>query len=287
MIHLSNLRFSYKKKKIYEDFSLSLEKPGIYGLFGPNGSGKSTLLKMMSGLLFAQAGYIEVLGCVPARREPKFLEQVYFVPEEFHLPNIGMAALLKTHAPFYPAFSRAAFENYVGMFDVPMDTGFGSMSLGQKKKAVIAFALATNTPLLILDEPTNGLDILGRSQFKEIMSRPEHRQRTVIISTHQAHDLQSLIDHVLFVNQGRLDLSIDIHSLRARLDMGVADERAALVNPLYVEALGSQWAYVRSNRSEEPGSVQLELLYKALSVRREPVLAALTGAGEQESETAA
>lgn len=286
MIHIANLSFSYKRKKIYENFSLSLDKPGIYGLFGPNGSGKSTLLKMMSGLLFADKGNIDVLGCKPAKRQPKFLEQVYFVPEEFHLPNIGMAALLKTHAPFYPAFSAEAFQNYAGMFDIPMDLEFASMSLGQKKKAVIAFALATNTPVLMLDEPTNGLDILGRSQFKEIMSRPEHRQRTVIISTHQAHDLQSLIDHVLFVNQGRLDLSIDIQSLRARLDMGVVDDQAAVAEPLYIEALGQQWAYVCANRGDAPGSIQLELLYKALSVKREPVLAAINAAVPQEQEAA-
>jgi ABC-2 type transport system ATP-binding protein len=263
-----------------------LDKPGIYGLFGPNGSGKSTLLKMMSGLLFADKGSIEVLGCKPAKRQPRFLEQVYFVPEEFHLPHIGMAALLKTHAPFYPAFSRDAFQSYAGMFEIPMDLGFASMSLGQKKKAVIAFALATNTPLLMLDEPTNGLDILGRSQFKEIMSRPEHRQRTVIISTHQAHDLQSLIDHVLFVNQGKLDLSIGIQSLRARLDMGVVDDQAAVADPLYMEALGQQWAYIQANRSGEPGSIQLELLYKALSVKREPVLAAIHTALSKEQEAA-
>lgn len=286
MIQISNLFFSYKRKKLYEDFSLSLNKPGIYGLFGPNGSGKSTLLKVMSGLLFADKGDIEVLGCKPAKRQPKFLEQVYFVPEEFHLPNIGMAALLKTHAPFYPAFSREAFESYAGMFEIPMDMGFASMSLGQKKKAVIAFALATNTPLLILDEPTNGLDILGRSQFKEIMSRPEHRQRTVIISTHQAHDLQSLIDHVLFINQGKLDLSIDIQNLRTKLDMGVADDQTAVVNPLYVEALGQQLAYVCANRSNELGSIQLELLYKALSIKRTEVLAAINAASSQGQEVA-
>lgn len=283
MIHLSQLNFSYQRKAVYQNFSLAIDKPGVYGLFGPNGSGKSTLLKLMSGLLFANAGTLSVCGANPAKRQPVFLEQVYFVPEEFHLPNIGIAALLKTHSAFYPKFSRAAFDSYAKLFDIPADLGFASMSLGQKKKAVIAFALATNTPVLLLDEPTNGLDIMGRSQFKQIMARPEHRERIVVISTHQANDLQAMIDHVIFVNQGRLDLSAPMSGLAEVLEMGVTDDAAALQDALYSEALGTQWAYLRARRGGEAGTpLELELLYKALSLKRESVLAAIHGraAGE-------
>ncbi len=275
MIKVTQLQFEYGRKRVYDDFSLTLPQPGVYGLFGRNGSGKSTLLKMLSGLLFPHGGDVEVLGFRPAARLPTFLEQVYVVPEEFHLPNIRLEVLLKTHAPFYPRFSSADFQSYVDIFEVPHDKGFASMSLGQKKKAVIAFALATHTPVLLMDEPTNGLDIVGRAQFKTIMGRKEHADRIVIISTHQAHDLESLMNHVLFVDAGKLALSASMDTLQRALHLGVADNQADIADSIYHEAIGHQWAYVAANKGDAPGAVNLELLYKALSMNKQAILDAV------------
>ena len=275
MITLSNLHFQYGRKSIYSDFSLSISEPGVYGLFGRNGSGKSTLLKVLAGLLFPQTGNVQVLGFTPAQRKPAFLEQVYILPEEFHLPNISLATLMRTQATFYPRFSRPDFERYVHTFELNVDTSFDSMSLGQKKKAVLAFALATHTPVLLMDEPTNGLDIMGRAQFKAILAQPEHRQRIVIISTHQAHDLESLMDFALFVDGGKLELSADMQTLQSALCVGVADSVAHAPEHLFIEPLGTQWAYVAINTTDAPGQVQLELLYKALSVNRQAVVATI------------
>lgn len=280
MISVSDLHFSYGNKRIYEGFALSISKPGVYGFFGRNGSGKSTLLKMLSGLLFPHRGNLQVLGFTPSRRHPDFLEQVYLLPEEFHLPSISLSTLLRTHAPFYPRFSAAHFADYVQLFELPMTVDFGAMSLGQKKKAVLAFALATHTPVLFMDEPTNALDILGRSQFKDIMARPEHRQRTVIISTHQAHDLESLMQHALFMDEGRLELAADIQSLQSALRMGVVDAADDLPRDcLYQEPIGQHWAYVVRNREAIQTPVQLELLYKALSVNKRAVIDAVAHHG--------
>ncbi|MES2951309.1 MAG: ATP-binding cassette domain-containing protein [Pseudomonadota bacterium] len=275
MIKITQLQFDYGRTRVYDDFSLTLHKPGVYGLFGRNGSGKSTLLKILSGLLFPHGGAVEVLGCKPAQRRPDFLEQVYVVPEEFHLPNISLDVLQKTQAPFYPRFSVEDFQSYAQIFEIPSGKGFASMSLGQKKKAVIAFALATHTPLLLMDEPTNGLDIPGRAQFKSIMGRDEHANRMVIISTHQAHDLESLMRHVLFVDAGKIALSCGMDTLQRALRLGVADDRSATVGSIYQEAIGNQWAYVASNTGDTPGAVNLELLYKALSMNKQAVLDAV------------
>lgn len=275
MIKAQQLQFDYARTRLYDDFSLTLERPGVYGLFGRNGSGKSTLLKILSGLLFPRAGVVEVLGYRPKRREPRFLEQVYLVPEEFHLPDISLSVLQKTHAPFYPRFSAADFQEYVQIFEIPGNKGFASMSLGQKKKAVIAFALATHTPLLLMDEPTNGLDILGRAQFKSILGRKEHADRMIIISTHQAHDLESLMGHVLFVDGGKIALSSSMDTLQRALRLGVADDQAETVGCIYHEAIGNQWAYVTANSGQSPGAVNLELLYKALSMNKQAVLDAV------------
>ncbi|GHA64477.1 ABC transporter ATP-binding protein [Formosimonas limnophila] len=275
MIQIKKLSFEYGQKVVYDDFSLSIQDAGIYGLFGRNGSGKSTLLKLISGLLFAHGGTLSVLGHEPSRRAPDFLALVYIVPEEFHLPNITLAQLADSQSPFYPNFSKAHFEEYAGIFEIPTDKGFESMSLGQKKKAVISFALATHTPILLMDEPTNGLDILGRAQFKIIMARAEHASRVVLISTHQAHDLESLMSHVLFVDGGSLALAADMMTLQSALSMGVTDDIGQLSDVIYQEHLGQQVAYVAANHSGQALPIHLELLYKALSLQKEGVLKAL------------
>ena len=284
MINVSQLHFKYGNKRIYDDFSLQLSKPGVVGMFGRNGSGKSTLLKILSGLLFPTGGNVEVLGHRPARRLPRFLEQVYIVPEEFHLPNIKLSSLQTNHAPFYPRFSAADFSRYIDIFEIPRNQTFDTMSLGQKKKSVIAFALATHTPILLMDEPTNGLDIMGRAQFKTVMAGPEHADRLVIISTHQAHDLESLMSHVLFVDAGRIALSADTATLQKALRIGVSEHPPA--SSMYREALGEKWAFVEANPDAVSGHINLELLYKALSTNKQQVLDAVRKAHNAQEETA-
>lgn len=278
MVRIENLSFGYRRAPLYRDFNLSLSEPGVYGLFGRNGSGKSTLLLLLAGLLFPKGGRVDVQGHAPAKRHPDFLRQVYIVPEEFHLPNLRPDKLAQTQSVFYPDFSSAAFAEYLGIFEVPADRSFEEMSLGQKKKAAIAFALATFTPVLLLDEPTNGLDIISRDQFKAIMARPEQRRRIVLISTHQAHDLERIMSHILFIDGASLALSATMAELGSALSIGVAADAAALAaipDILYSEALGTQQAYVAVNHGDTAGEVHLELLYKALSLRKEAVLAVL------------
>jgi ABC-2 type transport system ATP-binding protein len=278
LIRIDNLAFGYRRAPLYRDFSLLLSEPGVYGLFGRNGSGKSTLLLLLAGLLFPKGGRIDVAGHSPAKRHPDFLSQVYIVPEEFHLPNLRPAQLAASQSGFYPKFSAAAFDEYLRIFEVPAQSSFGEMSLGQKKKAAIAFALATFTPVLLLDEPTNGLDIISRDQFRAIMARPEQRQRIVLISTHQAHDLEKVMSHMLFIDGASLALSASMAELARALRMGVAADSQALAQVpelLYSEAMGEQRAYVAVNSGAAPGEVHMELLYKALSLRKEAVLAVL------------
>lgn len=278
MIRIDQLSFAYRKSRLYERFKLSIDRPGVHGVFGRNGSGKSTLLKLLAGLLFPQAGRVEVLGFQPRQRRAEFLAQLYLVPEEFHLPNLSPARLAATHAAFYPRFSHAAYAEYLETFELPSGTDFEEMSLGQKKKAAMAFALATFTPVLLLDEPTNGLDILGRDQFKAIVARPEQRERLILISTHQAHDLERIMTDILFIDSATLALSAPLPQVADALAMGVAADSAALArvrDVVYSEPMGEQQAYVAVNHEGKAGGVNLELLYKALSRNKAGVLAAL------------
>lgn len=297
-LSLQDLVFRYGKQTLFNQFNAHIESPGIYGLFGRNGSGKSTLLKTLCGLLTPAGGQVQVLGYTPRKRHAEFLEQIYLLPEEFHLPNLTPISLRNTQAAFYPRFSAEHFDIYLQELEVPADQSFGDMSLGQKKKATIAFALATHTPILLMDEPTNGLDIVGRGQFRKIMARPEHANRIVLISTHQAHDLESILSHIWFIDSGKLVLSSPMTSLGQFLHMGVANRADALPeNTLYQETIGAQTAWVAARAAsatsvasdavstETAGQtqaeqsdkhpIQLELLYKALSLNKNAVLAAL------------
>jgi len=287
MIAIDDLHFGYGRNALFQGFSAQVRQPGIYGLFGRNGSGKSTLLKLLCGLLTPWGGQVQVMGQVPRRRAADFLASICIVPEEFHLPNLTTGQLADTQGLFYPRFSKALFADYLAELEVPTASRFEAMSLGQKKKAAIAFALATGTPLLLMDEPTNGLDIVGRGQFRRLMQRPEHAERAVLISTHQAHDLESILSHIWFIDQGQLALSARMADLAEVLRTGVASsdqDLPATQEVLYQERIGLQIAYVaRHSRSDAQaplagGAVQLELLYKALSLNRDGMLAALVPA---------
>jgi ABC-2 type transport system ATP-binding protein len=289
VIRVEGLRFGYRRRfrmrPLYDGFDLLVDRPGVYGVFGRNGSGKSTLLKLLAGLLFPRGGRILVNGHEPRFRDPGFLEQVCLVPEEFHLPDLSPEELAGTHAQFYPRFSPGAFAEYLQVFEVPAGDAFEQMSLGQKKKAALAFALAANTPVLLLDEPTNGLDILGRDQFRSIMARPEHAARITLISTHQAHDLEQIMGHILFIDSARVALSATMKEVAGALRVGVADGAIADDavdgdDVLYREALGERTLYVARNSAGTASPVNLELLYKALSRNRDGVLAAMRTARE-------
>jgi ABC-2 type transport system ATP-binding protein len=278
VIAIENLQFGYRGQALYEHFDLALSTPGLYGLFGRNGSGKSTLLKLMAGLLFRKSGRVHVAGHDPQWRHPGFLANVYLVPEEFHLPNLSCDRLAQLQAGFYPRFDRALFDEALETFVLDPAAPFERMSLGGKKKAVIAFALATRTPVLLLDEPTNGLDIVARDQFRRLLRRPEQADRIVLISTHQAHDLEQMISQVLFIEQGRLALSSPMEVLARALRMGIVDNEAVagVDGLLYQEVIGTQSAYIA--RREDGGGVepvQLELLYRALCRAPERVLPAI------------
>lgn len=278
MIGIQGLRFGYGGNLLYDGFDLDITAAGLYGLFGRNGSGKSTLLKLIAGLLFRKGGTIRVGKHDPERRHPDFLADIYLVPEEFHLPNLSGQQLARRQAGFYPRFSQAVFDEALTTFELDPQARFESMSLGGRKKAVIAFALATRTPVLLLDEPTNGMDIVARDQFRKLLRSPQQAERIVIISTHQAHDLEQVIAKILFVDGGRLALSASMDALAATLRMGVIDSQqlGSIQRLIYDEAIGGQTAFMAARAQGEAAEpVHLELLYRALCRSPERVLAAV------------
>ena len=201
MIEIKNLSFAYDKKQpVLRSLNLNIHEGGIYGLLGQNGVGKSTLLHLLCGLLTPSDGEILFDGENVRLRRPSTLSETFIVPEEFSLPAITMAQYCKINAPFYPKFSIDDLKDNLALFDLNVNDNLATLSMGQKKKAFMCFALACNTKLLIMDEPTNGLDIPSKVQFRRFIASHMTDDRIIIISTHQVHDIELLLDHVIILD---------------------------------------------------------------------------------------
>lgn len=220
MLKIENVTFSYNNiHNVLENFSLSYDEPGIYGLLGKNGTGKSTLLYLIMGLLRPRQGQITFDGINTNERQPEALQEMFIVPEEYNLPSILLPDYVKVLRPFYPIFDEQLMVRLLEVFEMTNVNGatldengipkinLGSLSMGQKKKIYMCIALATRTKLLLMDEPTNGLDIPSKSQFRKVVAQGMRDDQTIIISTHQVRDVETLLDHVTIIEQNAVLLN--------------------------------------------------------------------------------
>lgn len=271
MIDIQNLHFSYKRKKVFDSLNLQFAPGHVYGLLGRNGTGKSTLLRNIAGLLFPQKGNISVDGNTPALRKPQFLQNIFMVPEEFYLPNISISNFLKHLAAFYSSFNYSQFEKYIQLFDVPADSTLQNMSYGQKKKVLISFALASNAKFLLMDEPTNGLDIMSKSQFRKVLAEALDTDRCIIISTHQVKDLENLIDRVTVIDEGKILFDENVEDISRKLSFRLSFDDTETKQAFYSESSLRGNAIVTANDTGDDSKVDLELLYKAIVTNADKV----------------
>lgn len=271
MIEVENLSFSYgrRKSKVLEDFSMKLDKGSVYGLLGKNGTGKSTLLYLMAGLLRPQTGNVLYKGVDVKKRYPDTLQDMFLVPEEFALPNVSLKQYVKLNAPFYPNFSDDLLNTCLRDFDMNEDIHLGELSMGQKKKAFMCFALATNTSLLMMDEPTNGLDIPSKSQFRKVIASGMSDDKAVIISTHQVRDIDSLLDHVLIMDGSKLLLNESVSTICEKLYFAEQGMNEPTEGALYVQPSVQGNSVILPNEYGEDSKMNLEVLFNAMLAERE------------------
>ena len=239
MLKIENITYGYiAMHNVLENFSLSYEEPGIYGLLGKNGTGKSTLLYLIMGLLRPKQGEITLNGANTQERLPESLQEMFIVPEEYNLPSIPLPDYLKVLRPFYPNFDEQLMVKLLQEFDMLNVNGatpdangipqinLGALSMGQKKKVYMCIALAARTKLLLMDEPTNGLDIPSKSQFRKVVAQGMRDDQIVVISTHQVRDVETLLDHVTIIEQNAV-------LLNERMNM----EEPVNLEELFIQAL--------------------------------------------------
>lgn len=273
MLQVENISFSYGRRKpeVLSDFSFSLEKGRVYGLLGKNGVGKSTLLYLMCGLLTPKHGRVMYHGVDTRRRLPETLRDVFLVPEEFDLPAVSLVQFVELNSPFYPNFSKEDMMTYLHLFEMDWNIHLGGLSMGQKKKVFMSFALATHTSLLLMDEPTNGLDIMAKSQFRKFIASGMSDERTIVISTHQVRDIDNVLDHVVIMNNSRVLLDESIVRVTERLAFVESDSPALAEEALYKLPSVQGNSLLLPNREGVETKLNLELLFGAVLANPEKI----------------
>lgn len=270
MIQIKNLSFGYKKSPVLSNIDLSFEKGHIYGLLGENGVGKTTLLKLISGLQKPQQGLCMVDDFVSFDRKPEFLQNIFFMPDEAVLPyNSTPNKYVHELESFYPGYLESTFVSLMKEMQVDPDKSFKTMSYGQQKKSLIACALSLGTDYVLLDEPTNGLDIPSKADFRRLLTQMTDERKTIIISTHQVKDVENLIDPIIILCQNEVLLNASMERITEKLFFEYGGMPRA--DALYSEMQPAGCMNVVANTEGEESQVNIEALFNAVLRNRETI----------------
>lgn len=238
LVEARNVTKSYRTVRAVDDVSFDIEKGRIVGLIGPNGAGKTTLLKALLGLTDCE-GSLSVLGLDPFRQRRELMENICFIADVAVLPRwIRVAQLLEFVEAVHPRFSRARADTLLAETRIPARAKVAELSKGMVTQLHLSIITAVDARLLILDEPTLGLDILFRKEFyRNLLNDYFDDERTILVTTHQVEEVQNLLTDVMFINDGRIVLDASMESLPDRyaelLTSGEAAERARRMKPIY------------------------------------------------------
>jgi len=265
MIEIKNLAFQYRKMKpLFENLSIQMEHGSIVGLLGKNGAGKTTLLNLMTGLIPLQQGSMTVNGFEPTKRQPDFLADVCMVPEEFQFPSTSIDQYTKATCPLYPSFDIEKLNRILVEFELDRSSKLNQLSHGQRKKFLIAFTLASNCKFLVLDEPTNGLDIPSKSLFRKILVGSVTEEQLVIISTHQVKDIDTIIDKVVVVENGRILFDQSMEFINKHWYFDTVPSLKDMDGVLYHENSTAGYKVVLTVKDQRESPLDLELLFNAI-----------------------
>ncbi len=265
MIKISNLSFGYSKNKLlFENLNLELTAGKIYGLLGKNGAGKTSLIKQISGLLFPDDGEITINEIPSTKRNKNFLAAFFFVPEEFKLPNFSKKKFISIYSPFYENFSNSLFEKYLLEFKLVSNNKINNMSYGQKKKFLLSFGLACQTPIVIMDEPTNGLDIPSKLIFRNIIDSAVNEDKLYIISTHQVRDIEGVIDNIVVLDNGSIKFNHSVADVLRNVFFKSVPKDENIENYIYKQEIPGGYKIISENTDKIKSEIDMEVLFNAI-----------------------
>ena len=269
MITIKKLGFSYGDHVVLKDISMNLEEGRIYGLLGENGVGKTTLLTLLAGLKKVEDGTLEIDGQIPFNREPSFLSNIYYLPDEVPAPRRKAIDFAVDHGQYWKNFNAQKFSEIMTVFDTDQNQRMDQMSYGQLKKTFISFALACNTKYLFMDEPTNGLDIPSKAQFRKAVSKYTSDDSTLLISTHQARDLEAIIDPIIILDRRDVLLNASLDEIAEKLYFDYSSD----VDPeaLYQEMVPGGNIQVVRNTTGAESKVNIEALFNAVLLHKNEI----------------
>lgn len=269
MIEIKNLAFSYGKNEVLRNINMRLEPGRIYGLLGENGVGKTTLLTLLCGLKKAENGSINVDGEQPYDRTPSLLGSQYYLADEVAAQNMKACDWAKANGVFWPSFDLNKFQTVIKEFETDSSKKMNAMSAGQLKKTYIAFALATNARYIYMDEPTNGLDIPSKAQFRTAIMKYTSDDSTIVISTHQVRDLENIIDPIIILDKQDVLVNASMEQISKALYFDYSTQ----LNPasLYTEQLPGGFIQVYPNTNGEESKVNVEALFNTVHKNKELV----------------
>ena len=267
MIQIQNLGFSYGNFPVLNNINLQLEEGRIYGLLGENGVGKTTLITLLCGLKKPQTGSIIIDSHNPYKREPSFLTESYYLSDEVAQMNMSAQEYAKSYGKFWEKFQIEKFLEIMGIFENDPAQKMNKMSCGQLKKTWISFALACNTRYLFRDEPTNGLDIPSKAQFRKAVTKYTSEDSTLLISTHQVRDLENIIDPIIILDRQDVLLNATLEEIAAKLYFDYGTEK--IEGALYSELVPGGNVQVLLNSTGEESKVNIEALFNTVHLHKE------------------
>lgn len=262
MLEFKDVTYSYRGRyEALRDVTATVGQ-GLCLVLGENGAGKTTLLGLAAGELLACAGTVTFDGQNIGRRLPSELSKIFFVSDDYESPFRSVADMARYHAPFYPNFDAAALAANLEAFGLTGNERLRRLSLGMRRKSLIAFGLALRPELLLFDEPANGLDIGSKKELRRMVSRNMVDGQTVMISTHTVADLEVLYDSVIILHEGRVELALSTEEVAERLSFGTAT--VPPVDALYIENDGGMFRVITVADAPGETAVDFELLYSAI-----------------------
>lgn len=267
MIRINDLGFSYGEKPVLKHIGMTLEEGKIYGLLGENGVGKTTLLTLLSGLKKPQVGSIDIDSHNPFDREPSFLTEQFYLSDDVNAANMKASDYASNYGKFWEMFDMAKFLEIMEVFENDPTQKMNRMSTGQLKKTHIAFALACNTKYLFMDEPTNGLDIPSKAQFRKAIMKYTREDSTLLISTHQVRDLENVIDPIIILDKQDVLLNASIEEITQKLYFEYGSEK--MDGALYSEMIPGGSIQVGLNTAGADSKVNIEALFNTVHQHKE------------------
>ena len=243
-ISADRVTIRYGRKVAVDDVTLSIDRGSVYALLGRNGAGKSSLVRTLLGQQRADAGTLRIFGEDVWTHRHALMERIGIVPEDADAPpDMRVEALARFWASLYSRWSASMFDERIRRFAIAPRMKFGELSKGQKKQVALALALATSPELLILDDPTLGLDVVARkSLFEEVISELADRGISVVITTHDLAGVETIADRVGILKSGRLVLDEQLETLKARFRrVRFAARPVALANGSLATATVRAW----------------------------------------------